>query len=151
MTTHVTSFVNLKKKKKTCFSAFPTAQIFLHIMDGFTLANCITSCVEKAISFKNIPTVLIGPYFLCETLSIKEFISFRLPSLQPCIKNETLYLSSKSPSMNILSEDGICLLDHPSQLDMKRLIAIFDPDDEHPFISVEIGSHCVPIGILEIW
>src|SRR5260370_41830604 len=114
-------------------------------MDGFTLANCITSCVEKAISFKNIPTVLIGPYFLHETLSIKEFISFRLPSLQPHIKSQSSYLSSKLPLMDTISEDEIHSLDHPSQLEMRRLIAIFDSDDENPFISIEFGLCCIPL------
>ena len=120
-------------------------------MDGFTIASCIASCAEETIAYNDVPTVLIGPYFPHETLSIKEFISFRLPSLQTHVKNPSSYLSSKLPSMDILSENDMCSLDHPSQLDMKRLVVIFNPDDENPFISVEIGPCCVPIVVLEIW
>jgi hypothetical protein len=86
-----------------------------------------------------------------KTLTIKEFISFKLPPLQTCIKDPSSCLSNKPPSTNILSEANVCLVHHPSQLDMKRLIAEFDVGDENPLTSVEIGSCCVPIVILEIW
>ncbi|KAF8334767.1 uncharacterized protein EI90DRAFT_3121263 [Cantharellus anzutake] len=120
-------------------------------MDGFTLANHIASCAEETIAYNNIPTFLIGPYFPHETLTIKEFISFKLPPLQTCIKGPSSCLSNKPPSTNILSETDIRLVDHPSQHDMKKLIAEFDIDDENSLTSVEIGSYCIPIVILEIW
>jgi hypothetical protein len=120
-------------------------------MDGFALASRISSCAEETIVYKDIPTFLIGPYFPCETLSVSEFIAFKLPSLQTHIKNPTSRLSNKQPTMEILSKDGIRLINHPSQPDMKRLIAEFDPDDETPSISVEISSCYVPIIILKIW
>src|SRR5258705_421167 len=114
-------------------------------MDGFTIASCIASCAEETIAYNDVPTVLIGPYFPHETLSIKEFISFRLPSLQTHINNPSSYLSSKLPSMDILSENDMHSLDHPSQLDMKRLVVIFNPDDENPFISSWLGwsNECI--------
>ena len=63
--------------------------------------------------------VLIGPYFPHETLSIKHFISFMLPSLQTCLKNPSSCLNNKEPSKDTLSEDDLHLLVHPTQLDMK--------------------------------
>ena len=42
-------------------------------------------------------------------------------------------------------------MDCPSQHDMKKLIMEFRSHDENLFISVEIGSGCVPIVILDIW
>src|SRR5258705_2594510 len=62
-------------------------------MDGFTIASHIASCAEETIAYNDVPTVLIGPYLPHETLSIKEFISFRLPSLQTHRKNPSSYLS----------------------------------------------------------
>jgi hypothetical protein len=120
-------------------------------MDGFTLASHIAACAEETITYKSIPIFLIGPYFPHETLSIREFTSFKLPPVQTRIKNPSSCLSSKPPSMNILSEDDVRSVGHPSPLNMKKLIAKFDVDDESLLTSVEIGSCHVPTIILEIW
>jgi hypothetical protein len=128
-----------------------TPVFLVRIMDRFALASHIASCAEETIAYKNIPTFLIGSYFPRETLSVSEFISFKLPSPQTRIKNPASCLSNKEPSVEILSEDDIHLMTCPSRSDMKRLIAEFDTEDENPSVSVEIGSYYIPIIILEIW
>ncbi|KAF8319514.1 uncharacterized protein EI90DRAFT_3132519 [Cantharellus anzutake] len=120
-------------------------------MDGFSLARRIAACTGEAITYKNLPTLLIGPYFPHETLSIREFIAFQLPPIPVHTKSPNACLSHKPPSTKIFSENDVRVLDCPSRLDVEGLITELDMDDENPLTSVEIGSSCIPIIILEIW
>ena len=115
-------------------------------MDGFTLASCIASCAEETITYNDTPTVLIGPYFPHETLSIQQFISFRLPSLQTRLKNPSSCLSSKQPSMDTLSEDDLRSLVRPTRLDMKRLEILIPLLSLLQFYDCSIPPSPHPIG-----
>ena len=83
-----------------------------------------------------------------ETLSIQQFISFRLPSLQTRLKNPSSCLSSKQPSMDTLSEaeDDLRSLVRPTRLDMKRLEILIPLLSLLQFYDCSIPPSPHPIG-----
>ena len=119
-------------------------------MDGFSLTHHICSCTAELISYNGIPKALIGPYFPNETLTVIEFLQFKLPSFQTNLKTTTC-LSHCPPSIKELTDDELWNIPCPPSPQIKVLISQYDPSNVNPPCSVKIGIHYVPISILCIW
>ncbi|KAF8329691.1 uncharacterized protein EI90DRAFT_3124926 [Cantharellus anzutake] len=120
-------------------------------MDGFALARHICSCTDELVLYSGIPSTLIGPYFPNETLSVTDFLKFKLPSLQGNLQIISACLSHCPPSTRELTESDLRSMLCPPRPVIKSLIYNYDPNDPNPPCSVKIGTHYVPINILRIW
>ncbi|KAF8314562.1 uncharacterized protein EI90DRAFT_3022271 [Cantharellus anzutake] len=71
-------------------------------MDSFAL-----SYTDEPVLYSGIPNAIIGPYFPRHTLSITEFLQFKLPSLQTNLQSTSTCLSNHPPSIPELAETKI--------------------------------------------
>jgi hypothetical protein len=119
-------------------------------MDGFSLACHICSCTDEPISYHGISKALIGPYFPNETLTVAEFLRFKLPSFQTNLQTPAC-LSHCPLSIKELTEHELRSMPCPPCPVVKALISQYDPDHANPLHSIKIGIHYTPINVLHVW
>ena len=118
-------------------------------MDGFALTQHICSCTDELVLYNDIPSTLIGPYFPHGTLSVTEFLKFKLPSFQ-ALQRISASLSCCPLFIQELTKSNLRSMPCPPHHVINSLISNYNPDDPN-LCSVKIDTHHVPINILWIW